>query len=170
MPVYCYTYVETRLGWVGLIGSEAGLRRLILPKPAPMILGTLERSGLQPAGASIFGDLPQRLQRYFEGKIVSFPDKVDYAGVNRFHRDVYEVTRTIPYGETRSYAWVAQRIGRPGAVRAVGQAAASNPVCIVVPCHRVIGSDGSLRGYLGGVEMKRHLLEMEKAALASSQA
>lgn len=162
-----YTFVETRLGWVGLIGSEAGLCRVILPKPAEMVLGLLEKSAPHlVADASFFGDLPERIRRYFEGQIVSFPDRVDLAGVNAFRRAVYEVARSIPYGETRSYAWVAQQIGRPMAARAVGQAAASNPVCIIVPCHRVVGSDGRLRGYAGGLEMKRLLLEMERAASA----
>ena len=74
------------------------------------------------------------------------------------------MTRLIPYGETRSYLWVAKQIGRPGAVRVVGQALGRNPLAIIVPCHRVIASDGGFGGFGGGVEMKRHLLWLEASA------
>lgn len=158
-----YTLVETEVGWVGLIGSEAGLRWVLLPQPSPAaVAGLLE--GLSPdltEDASAFGDLPDRMKRYFTGERVSFPDNLDLRGLTPFQRAVSEATRSIPYGETRSYAWVARRIGKPRAVRAVGQAEARNRLCIVVPCHRVVGSDGSLRGFGGGPEMKRRLLEME---------
>jgi methylated-DNA-[protein]-cysteine S-methyltransferase len=75
--------------------------------------------------------------------------------------------RAIPYGETAAYAEIARRIGRPDACRAVGRANGRNPVAVIVPCHRVMGSDGSLTGYAGGIEMKRALLELERAAVAS---
>ncbi|MCK4262862.1 MAG: MGMT family protein, partial [Dehalococcoidia bacterium] len=81
-----------------------------------------------------------------------------------FQRSVWDVCQSIPYGETRSYAWVAGKLGLPRAARAVGQALARNPVPIIVPCHRVIGSDGELVGFGGGMDLKRLLLRIESEA------
>ena len=96
---------------------------------------------------------------------MDFPDKLDLARATRFQQDVWQITRTIPYGETRSYAWVAGQLGLPMAVRAVGQALARNPLPIIIPCHRVVGSHGGLGGFRGGLEMKRHLLNLEVACV-----
>jgi len=79
---------------------------------------------------------------------------------------VWQATRLIPYGETRSYLWVAVQIGKPGAARAVGQALGRNPLPVIIPCHRVIASDGGLGGFTGGLVMKRRLLELETSAKA----
>ena len=158
-----YTLFKTELGWVGLAGWAAGLRRIVLPQPTPEAALRLLKQGLPGAIAdpSPFGDLPHRLKRYFEGEPISFAEELDLADATPFRRAVWLATRLIPYGETRSYGWLAQHIGKPRALRAVGQALAKNPLSIVVPCHRVVGKDGSLRGFGGGLEMKRHLLELE---------
>jgi len=111
-----------------------------------------------------FGDLPDRICRYLGGERITFGDAVDWSGVSAFGRAVLKASRAIPYSESRSYRWVASQVGRPHAARAVGQALARNPVPIVVPCHRVVGSDGRLIGFTGGLEMKRRLLEMEAAS------
>jgi methylated-DNA-[protein]-cysteine S-methyltransferase len=111
-----------------------------------------------------FGDLPTRLGRYLKGEHVSFDDEFDVNGTSTFKRAVWAATRAIPYGQTCSYGWIARQIGNPRALRAVGQALAKNPLPIVVPCHRVIGSDGSLTGFEGGLEMKRCLLEIEASS------
>jgi methylated-DNA-[protein]-cysteine S-methyltransferase len=86
-----------------------------------------------------------------------------YAAGKPFQQKVWRVLQTIPHGQTRSYAWVAKEIGRPTAVRAVGAACGANPVGIIVPCHRVAASDGSLGGYTGGLKWKRRLLKLEGA-------
>ena len=157
-----YAIVKTDLGWVGIVGSEAGLRRLTLPQPSPEALrGLLEGIPGLNTDTSAFGDLPTRIRRYFGGERGSFPDKLDLGGFTPFQRAVLEVTRSIPYGETRSYGWIAHKVGKPRAARAVGQVEAANPICIVVPCHRVISSDGSLCGFGGGLELKKRLLDME---------
>jgi len=101
---------------------------------------------------------------YFSGHRVTFPDELDLSGATAFQREVWEVTRLILYGETRSYAWVAEQIRKPQAVRAVGQALGRNPLPTIIPCHRVITSDGKLGGFSDGVEMKRHLLGLEASA------
>ena len=168
--MFSYTLIDAALGWIGLVRSPIGLRRVILPQSSPervvelLGIGTtdLERD------ISVFGDLPRRLSRYFGGQMVSFDDELDLAGATRFHQVVWEATRSISYGEHRSYAWVAEQVGKPGAARAVGQAMAKNPVPIIVPCHRVIASDGGLGGYAGGLDLKRQLLEMESRWVSQS--
>jgi len=156
--------VETAMGWVGVLGSEAGVRRVILPRE------TREKA-LRPLGGCrpgtrgdelLFEDLLARLRRYFEGEAVSFHDGLDLAGATVFRRAVWRATHSIPYGETRTYAWVAQELGQPNASRAVGRALGANPVPLLVPCHRVIGAGGELRGFSDGLPMKRALLDMER--------
>jgi O-6-methylguanine DNA methyltransferase len=102
----------------------------------------------------------EQLQAYFAGQRRDFDLPLDLAGT-AFQRSVWRALLDIPYGETRSYGFVAQAIGAPKAVRAVGAANGSNPIPIVVPCHRVIGAGGSLTGYGGGLALKRFLLELE---------
>jgi methylated-DNA-[protein]-cysteine S-methyltransferase len=100
--------------------------------------------------------------RYFAGELAAIDPLPVQTGGTPFQREVWRALREIPYGTTISYAQLAERIDRPAAVRAVGLANGSNPVGVVIPCHRVIGSDGSLTGYGGGIERKRWLLEHEK--------
>lgn len=102
-----------------------------------------------------------QLEQYFAGERTEFDLQLDPAGT-AFERRVWDELRAIPYGETMSYAEIARRIGRPSACRAVGRANGRNPIAVIVPCHRVIGSDGSLTGYAGGIEMKRALLDLEQ--------
>jgi methylated-DNA-[protein]-cysteine S-methyltransferase len=104
-----------------------------------------------------------QLCAYFAGALRDFDLPVDPPGTP-FQQAVWAELRRVPYGTTTTYAAIAERLGRPGAVRAVGSANGRNPVAVVVPCHRVIGSDGTLRGYAGGVERKRALLAGERAA------
>jgi methylated-DNA-[protein]-cysteine S-methyltransferase len=106
----------------------------------------------------------ERLKVYFSGHRIIFRDKLDLSRATHFQREVWEITKLVPYGETRSYAWVAEQMKKPQAVRAVGQALSKNPLPIIVPCHRVVASDGKLGGFGGGVEMKGHLLSLEASA------
>jgi O-6-methylguanine DNA methyltransferase len=104
----------------------------------------------------------EELAEYFEGKRAFFSVPVDLSETPDFQRQVLAAARRIPFGEVRPYAWVAQRIGHPRAVRAVGTALGRNPVPLIVPCHRVWRSDGGLGGYLFGGELKRRLAELER--------
>lgn len=108
-----------------------------------------------------FTDAVAQLEAYFAGDLMDFDLDLDLVGT-AFQRRVWEALLTIPYGETRSYGQIALQIGSPGASRAVGLANGHNPVGIIVPCHRVIGANGSLTGYGGGLDRKKRLLEMEK--------
>ncbi len=107
--------------------------------------------------------LLRQLADYFEGKPVAFSVPLDRTGYTEFQWQVWTALQEIPYGETRSYGWVAHRIGRPTAPRAVGGAVGRNPFPIVVPCHRVIGADGDLVGFGSGLDWKRALLRLEGA-------
>jgi methylated-DNA-[protein]-cysteine S-methyltransferase len=160
-----YTVVSTEFGFVGLGGSESGLALLTLPKPSREAVISKLKEFAEDAveDTSAFHDLPHRLQSYFDGEEASFPDSLDLSGATAFHRDVWNATRSIPYGETRTYAWVAQQIGSPRASRAVGGALARNPFPIIVPCHRVVASNGNLGGFGGGLQLKKRLLELEAA-------
>jgi len=159
-----YIIFNTDLGWVGILSSEKGLRKTTLPQTssqkAQQMLGNLNDATLAPQS---FDSLIQHFQSYFSGLRVTFPGQLDLSGVTTFHRKVWEITRLIPYGETRSYTWVAEQIGQPRAMRAAGQALGKNPLPIIIPCHRVIAGNGELGGFGGGVEMKRHLLSLEGA-------
>ena len=161
-----YAIFETDLGWMGVLGSAKGLRRTTLPHPSAQEIHQLFGDSINHATRSphLFQGLMERLILYFSGHKVNFPDKLDLSGATAFQREVWEATRLIPYGETRSYRWVAEQIKKPRSVRAVGQALGRNPLPIIVPCHRVLASDGGLGGFTGGIEMKRHLLHLEGSA------
>ena len=94
---------------------------------------------------------------------MDFADRLDLSSATAFQRDVWEATLRIPFGETRSYSWVAAQIGKPQAARAVGQALGRNPLPVIIPCHRVIATDGSLAGFGSGIWRKEWLLNHEKA-------
>jgi methylated-DNA-[protein]-cysteine S-methyltransferase len=167
-----YFIFSTSLGWMGILGSQDGFGKLILPQPSPeqvrrllTNLGPSYHSEIpSEAETNYFGDLPQRIKHYLNGKPVSFPDRLNLSWASSFQRDVWKVTQSIPYGETRAYAWIAGELNKPEAARAVGQALARNPLPIIIPCHRVICSDGSLGGFGGGALWKRRLLEIEAKA------
>jgi len=161
-----YHIFNTPSGWVGVMGSTAGLLRVTLPRPSRE--GIFQQLGISPNQASLsphhFRGLTERLSAYFAGHKVDFPDRLDLSAATVFRREVWQVTRLIPYGETRSYTWVAQQIQLPKAVRAVGQALGSNPLPVIIPCQRVLASNGELGGFSGGLEMKKFLLHLEAAA------
>ena len=159
-----YTVFKTKRGWIGILGSKAGLRAVTLPKNTQQqALNSLgEHSKQAISSPELFSNLEQRLQDYYSGNQTTFSDKLDFSDATAFQQQVWEAARLIPCGETRSYGWVAKQIGKPSAARAVGQALGKNPFLVVVPCHRVIAGDGSLGGFGDGLEMKRKLLKLEK--------
>jgi methylated-DNA-[protein]-cysteine S-methyltransferase len=158
-----YFIFSTEMGWLGILGSTIGLLGVTLPRHSASeihrLLGISQnRAILSPHR---YQNLMQRLTAYYAGRKVDFPDRLDLSTATPFQCEVWAATRLIPYGETRSYAWVAEQIGKPEAVRAVGQALARNPLPVIVPCHRVLASKGGLGGFSGGLEMKRFLLSLE---------
>lgn len=161
-----YVTFNTEMGWVGILASADGLVGATLPqrsaREAYRRLG--ERASQAVSLPNLFQDLGERLKAYFSGNIVEFPDKLDLSGATGFQRRVWEITRNIPYGENRSYLWVAMQTGRRRAARAAGQALGRNLLPVIIPCHRVIASDGKLGGFSGGLELKRSLLDLEASA------
>ena len=156
-----YIIFETGWGWVGILGSWEGLLAVTLPRSSEQEVHSelgAESATLSPGG---FTSLAERLQDYYAGIQVEFPDELDLSMFTSFQSSVWQAARLIPYGETRSYGWLAEKVGKPGGARAVGQALGRNPFLVIVPCHRVVAGDGGLGGFGGGLEMKRRLLEME---------
>jgi methylated-DNA-[protein]-cysteine S-methyltransferase len=147
-----YTQISSPIGQLLLDGTEHGLQGLHMSPAAP-------RPGWRSA-RDPFANAVEQLEQYFAGKRVEFDLELDMRGTD-FQKSVWEALLTIPYGETRSYGEIARQIGRPDRARAVGAANGSNPISIIVPCHRVIGADGSLTGYGGGLDRKRFLLDHE---------
>jgi O-6-methylguanine DNA methyltransferase len=145
--------------------SERGLAGLTLPVATEEAAWDRLRSGWPagvPASSQAWPELRQRLLDYLAGEPVDFSEfPIDLPSRPPFWRRVWDACARIPYGEIRSYAQLAREAGAPRAFRAVGGAMAANPIPLVIPCHRVVGSDGSLVGFGGGVDQKRRMLEME---------
>lgn len=172
--------IKTTMGWCGALWGPGGLGRIILPESdLQSVRDKLGPGGvgvpLEPApsdrsedawrrqAAKGLAGLEQDLRDYFAGRAVTFTAPLDMSGVNRFDEEIYAVAKKIPYGEVHTYQWVAREAGRPGAARAVGGAMSRNPCPLVVPCHRVVRSDGGMGGFSapGGIALKRRLLELE---------
>jgi methylated-DNA-[protein]-cysteine S-methyltransferase len=151
-----YRYIKSPIGRLLLAGDDNGLAVIGFPEGKGQIV---PETGWEPGNDRFIEDESQLLQ-YFGGKRRDFDLKLAPTGTT-FQLAVLDALQTIPYGETRSYVEIARQIGRPKAVRAVGAANARNPLPIVIPCHRVIGADGSLTGFGGGLEAKLFLLELE---------
>jgi methylated-DNA-[protein]-cysteine S-methyltransferase len=164
------TVCQTALGWVGIAWSARGLVALTLPQSAQADVLRRLPSGGGPLPAPPPGldpaALASKLRRYFDGQEVTFEEPLDLTLGTDFQRRVWAITRAIPRGQVRTYADIAHSAGSPKAARAVGQAMAHNPWPPIVPCHRVVGSDGRLTGFGGGLDMKRQMLTMEGAITA----
>jgi methylated-DNA-[protein]-cysteine S-methyltransferase len=161
MSLVFYTTIESPVGLLLLAGDERGLRRVSFENGK-------RNTPVQPdwkLDKEPFSEVIRQLQAYFRGELKEFDLPLAMEGTE-FQLRVWNALRAIPYGETISYARLAERIGNPKAVRAVGLANGSNPIPIIVPCHRVIGSDGSLTGFGGGLSTKKRLLELENKQLS----
>jgi methylated-DNA-[protein]-cysteine S-methyltransferase len=153
-----YTYLDTPLGRLLVAGDDAGLH---------LISFDTQQSRPEPdwvEDADALAEAARQLDAYFAGRLEEFDLELAPEGTP-FQREVWQELERIPYGTTISYGELAERIGKPSAVRAVGTANGANPLPIVIPCHRVIGADGSLTGYGGGLEKKEALLSLEGALL-----
>ena len=155
--------IDSAVGALTLVAEEAWIVGLYMDRqrhrPGRDELG---RSDLRGRGAEPFRAAAHQLDAYFAGELTTFDLPLAPRG-SKFQQRVWAALQTIPYGETESYGELAERIGSPGGARAVGLANGKNPIAIVLPCHRVVGSDGSLTGYGGGLDRKRQLLDLELA-------
>jgi len=155
--VMCYCYMDSPIGRLLVAGDEKGLRHISFPSgKSPLQPGSAWKEGCNALGEAI-----RQLHAYFEGELKTFSLTLAPWGTP-FQLSVLRALQEIPYGQTISYGELARRVGRPRASRAVGAANARNPLPIVIPCHRVIGSDGSLTGFGGGLAAKKRLLALER--------
>lgn len=158
-----FRYQDSPIGPLLLAGDEAGLRLLHMETERPTELDPLWHSATRQLDAAC-----RQLDEYFAGKRKRFDLQLAPQGTE-FQRAAWQALLEIPYGQTISYATQAMRIGRPKAVRAIGLANGANPIAVIIPCHRVIGRDGSLTGFGGGLERKAILLRLEGAAMQPVQ-
>ncbi len=166
-PVARYSvWTHSPVGRLFMAVSELGLCAISFRSTEQDFVRRLERRGFQALRERehVKGAMSQ-LREYFTGRRQRFDVVVDLAGQTRFQRLVLETTAEVPAGQVVSYGDIARRIGKPRATRAVGAVLGQNPVPIVVPCHRVIGSDGGLHGYSGGLDVKEKLLRLEGAPI-----
>ncbi len=158
--------MKSPVGVLKLIATERGLAAILWENDDPerVRLSPLKEDKQHP----VLLETERQLNDYFKGKLSKFNLQFDPVGT-AFQKEVWQALAAIPFGETRSYAAIAKQIGRPKAVRAVGAANGRNPLSIVVPCHRVIGSNGHLTGFAGGLEHKATLLGIEARARPSKE-
>ena len=164
-PLHSTTH-PTPVGELTLVASEHGLRAILWPTPSLQRAGITRRPRRNP-DHPILRKTAQQLDEYFTGTRTSFDLPLDLEGT-RFQLAVWRSLADIPFGSTTTYGRQAAALGIPRAARAMGAANGANPVCIVLPCHRVIGADGSLTGFGGGLPTKQWLLDHEAHVLASS--
>ena len=157
-------------GWIGLVASERGLRMLTLPvadrdTALSTLRGHYSDVSIVPDDDTLLA-VARQVQAYLRGELREFTVTLDLRGYSAFALAVWAAANRIAYGQTRTYRWIAEQAGGAGIYQAVGSALGANPVPLIIPCHRVVGSDGSLTGYAGGVEMKERLLALESGQAA----
>jgi methylated-DNA-[protein]-cysteine S-methyltransferase len=157
---YVYKVMPSPVGLLTLVGSDDGLAAILwaTERPGRVRLPDATEERRHP----VLMETERQLKEYFAGRRRAFALTLDMTGT-AFQKKVWSALLTIPFGETRSYAQIARQIGRPAAARAVGAANGRNPLSIVAPCHRVVGSTGALTGFAGGLEAKARLLALESA-------
>lgn len=158
MPKLSYVFILSPVGQLKLIANETALVAVLWEsdKPNRVLLGEMT----EDQDHSILKDAHQQLQAYFQGKLDQFDLPLEFYGTE-FQKKVWAELLKIPYGETRSYLDIATALNNPKAVRAVGAANGKNPISIIAPCHRVIGKNGKLVGFAGGLDVKDQLLKLE---------
>lgn len=146
-----YDILQSPVGTLYPVFSSFLLVDLLFEKP----------SGIVPRHSLLSSAAIQELSEYFYQGRMEFTVKTGFVTGTEFEQEVWQALKAIPYGETRTYKWIADRLNKPHACRAVGNALGKNPIPIIFPCHRIIESDGSIGGYTPGIEIKRRLLEIE---------
>ncbi|MGV1794716.1 methylated-DNA--[protein]-cysteine S-methyltransferase [Rhizobium lusitanum] len=157
---YVYRIMNSPVGALKLVGSDDGLAAILWDNDRPGRVPLLIVD--EDAGHPVLLETERQLREYFAGERQAFDLPLDFAGTE-FQQKVWQALLAIPFGETRSYRQIATEIGSAKAIRAVGAANGRNPISIIAPCHRVVGSAGDLRGFAGGLERKAYLLRLEGA-------
>ena len=175
--IFKYAIFLTAWGWAGFVADQQGLRFLSLPeqRKEDVVLelrknlnnhniSNINNIGEESRDYRDYRDLIQKIKDYFVGKKVDFSDcQLNLDRFTNFQKKILQVVRKIPYGETRSYKWVAQTAGYPRAYRAVGNVMKNNPIPLIIPCHRVIKNNGMLGGFSGpaGIALKKKMIDLE---------
>jgi methylated-DNA-[protein]-cysteine S-methyltransferase len=162
--MFTYTVFKTPFGFMGAAKTLLGMHTVVLPRKSAkdvvkVIKGSIGQECFEDGSG--FSSFQKRISAFFSGKPVCFHDAVDLDGASDFEKRVWSAAAEVPWGQFRSYGWIARSIGRPGAGRAVGKALSRNRLPILIPCHRVIRKDGGLGGFADGLQMKRALLRIE---------
>ena len=159
-----FTILPSPVGELTLVAGDQGLVAILWPDDDPGRV-RLDRRAERP-DHPVLVETARQLRAYFAGELERFDVPLDFRGTD-FQKQVWAALLTIPFGETRSYGEIARQIGRPSASRAVGAANGRNPISLIAPCHRVVGSAGALTGFAGGLDAKRYLLDLESRRLAA---
>jgi methylated-DNA-[protein]-cysteine S-methyltransferase len=159
-PIHVSKTMASPVGTLTLVASDKGLAAILWEndKPGRVRLNIVKQDRKHP----VLLKTERQLKEYFAGTRKAFKLPLDFVGTD-FQKKVWKALLAIPFGETRSYAQIARQVGKPMAVRAVGAANGRNPISIIAPCHRVIGTNGKLTGFAGGLDAKAHLLALEAA-------
>jgi methylated-DNA-[protein]-cysteine S-methyltransferase len=161
-----HTTIETKIGRLTVVAADDSIVGIYYPlhwtKPSASLFGVV----VDPGSDSLLAVAVEQLGEYLDGTRTSFELRLATAG-NPFQERVWAVLNEIPYGETMTYGEIAERLGDRSLARIVGQAVGHNPLSIIVPCHRVVGKNGTLTGYAGGLERKQQLLGLEGAAIVN---
>jgi methylated-DNA-[protein]-cysteine S-methyltransferase len=155
---YVFKLIPSPVGTLRLVASDKGLAGVWFERSRPERVRP--RGDVENTRHPVLVETERQLREYFAGRRQAFDLKLDFVGTP-FQRTVWKALLTIPFGQTRSYGQIAKQVGRPSASRAVGAANGRNPVSIVAPCHRVVGSTGALTGFGGGLDVKERLLRLE---------
>lgn len=156
------SFYNSPLGMIQIEANEGGLLSLTFPpKDALQTSSAVGVQGSANPGFAAINQVVRELVAYFSGELKQFSIEIDWDLFSGFQKEVLVLTTEIPYGEVRTYGGLARELGKPGGARAVGNALGSNPLPILIPCHRVIGADGRLHGYAGGLDAKAFLLALE---------
>jgi methylated-DNA-[protein]-cysteine S-methyltransferase len=161
---YFWKMIDSPVGELKLVASDKGLAAILWGADDP------DRARLHPLaedpGNRFLVETERQLAAYFAGELKAFTVPLDFKGTE-FQKSVWKALLTIPFGETRSYGDIARQIGKPAAFRAVGAASGKNPISIIAPCHRVVGSTGKLTGFAGGLAAKERLLGIESGGVGA---
>jgi len=165
MKLY-YAVLESKIGRILVTRTDKGLNNLLFHQPTwgKFFEELKKKKDVELVKSEAkFSSLRKQLNQYLSGKKAGFTEKLDLSSGTLFQQKVWKKMLEVPFGKTISYKKLAAMVGSPKKARAVGNACATNPVSIIVPCHRIIKSDGGLCGYGGGIELKKRLLKLEKS-------
>jgi O-6-methylguanine DNA methyltransferase len=158
---------RTPYGWCGIVSGANGIKRIILGDESSSVVKNSIRSlypSVKHEEDNLLRSMKDLLVKYFDGEVVCMDLPLEFPKATPFQRKVWEGIRNIPYGQIKTYGWLGTKLSNPGASRAVGNALAKNPLPLIIPCHRVVRSDGKMGGFSlpGGILLKKKLIDLEK--------